>query len=116
METDGDRVAGDAGEVFAEVAVAKERLPLLGPLLAWMARATDGAARDAGVAQRALEAERADDAPYIAARDRQRRSLSARLVGVRTTIASVCSETATTELGFVGATPEREAELVTLAE
>ncbi len=49
------------------------------------------------------------------ARDRQRRSLSARLVGVRRTIDSVCDETATTVLAFVGATPERETELVTLA-
>jgi hypothetical protein len=115
VETEGERIAGEVGEVFAEVASAKERLPLLGPVLAWLARATDSAAKDADAAQRALEAERADDAPHIAARDRLRRSLSARLVGVRMTIASVCSETATTELGFVGATPEREAELVALA-
>ena len=115
VETEADRIAGEVGEVFAEVASAKERLPLLAPVLAWLARATDAAAKDADTAQRALEAERADDAPHIAARDRQRRSLSARLVGVRKTIDSVCEDTATTVLGFVGATPEREAELVTLA-
>lgn len=115
VETEGERVSAEVGEVFAEVASAKERLPLLGPVLAWLARSTDAAAKDADAAQRALEAERADDAPHIAARDRLRRSLSARLVGVRRTIDSVCDETATTMLGFVGATPEREAELVTLA-
>ncbi|MDO9019701.1 MAG: hypothetical protein Q8S73_02425 [Deltaproteobacteria bacterium] len=115
VETEGDRVAAEVGEVFAEVASAKERLPSLAPVLAWLARATDAAAKDADAAQRALEAERADDAPHVATRDRLRRSLSARLVGVRKTIDSVCAETATTELGFVGATPEREAELVALA-
>lgn len=115
VETEGERVAAEVGEVFAAVAAAKERIPLLAPLLAWLARATDDAAQSADAAQRALEAERADDAPLLATRDRQRRALSARLVAIRQVIDSVCAETATTELGFVGATPEREAELVVLA-
>ena len=56
VETEADRIAGEVGEVFAEVASAKERLPLLAPVLAWLARATDAAAKDADTAQRALEA------------------------------------------------------------
>jgi len=116
VETEGERVAAEVGEVFAEVASAKERIPLLAPVLTWMARSSEAAANGAEAAQRALEAERADDAPHVATRERLRRSLQARLVGVRRTIDSVCDETATTELGFVGATPEREVELVALAQ
>jgi len=115
VETAGDHVAAEVAEIFAEVAHAKERIPLLAPVLAWLARSNDAASRDAEVAQRALEAERADDAPLVADRDRQRGSLSARLVGVRKTLDSVCDETVVTELGFVGATPEREAALIALA-
>jgi hypothetical protein len=115
VATDGGRVAAEVGDIFAETAAAKERIPQLAPLLGWLARAAESAARSADVAQRALEAERADDAPHLAARDRHRRALSSHLVGVRKTVDSVCVETATTELGFVGATPEREVELVVLA-
>ena len=115
VETEGERVAAEVGDIFAEVAAAMERVPLLAPVLSWLARAAGSAARVADEAQRALEAERADDAPHLATRDRQRRALSVHLVGIRKTVDSVCAETASTELGFVGATPEREAELVVLA-
>lgn len=115
VETEGERLAAEVGEVFSEVAAAKERVPLIGSVLAWFARSTEAAAKTAADDQRALEAERADDAPLIAAREKQKRALSARLVGVRKVVDSVCDDNAVGLLGYVGDTPENETELVTLA-
>jgi hypothetical protein len=115
IRTGGDALGRAVTEVIARTSPKGARIPSVAVVLDLLAEALEASVRDASAAQSALVAERADDGPLIAKRDRQARALAEQLVQGRASITGAFGDGAAAQLGFVGATPSDARALVKLA-
>jgi hypothetical protein len=113
--TSGDALGRAVTEAIARTSAKGARIPSVAVVLDLLAGALEASVNDAGAAQAALVAERADDGPLLAKRDRQARALAEQLVEGRASITGAFGDGAAAELGFVGATPSDARALVKLA-
>jgi len=113
--TSGDALGRAVTDAIARTSAKGARIPSVAAVLDLLANALEASVDDAARTQEALVAERADDGPLIAKRDRQARALAEQLVEGRSAVAGACGEDAPTQLGFVGATPSDARALVKLA-